>query len=163
MNTTIDIVIANEAARTQAGLLASDRADCICFIGARFEDVVGLQSAKIVENLIKDAQTGELNSGNTANSFNAFFGNYKYQYDKYNDKFRWVSVAGDVAGLRADTNTSLNTWWASAGLDRGQIKNAQKISFNPNLGQRDFLYKNKINPIVSFPGQGNAIKYCSAA
>jgi hypothetical protein len=42
-------------------------------------------------------------------------------------------------------------------LDRGQIKNAQKIAFNPNLGQRDFLYKNKINPVVSFPGQGNAI------
>jgi phage tail sheath protein FI len=83
--------------------------------------------------------------------------NYKYQYDKYNDKFRWVSVAGDVAGLRAETNTDLNTWWASAGLDRGQIKNAQKIAFNPNLGQRDMLYKNKVNPIVSFPGQGNAI------
>ena len=42
-------------------------------------------------------------------------------------------------------------------LDRGQIKNAQKIAFNPNSGQRDFLYKNKINPVVSFPGQGNAI------
>ena len=70
---------------------------------------------------------------------------------------RWVSVAGDVAGLRADTNTKLNTWWASAGLDRGQIKNAQKLAFNPNMGQRDFLYKNKINPVVSFPGQGNAI------
>lgn len=153
----IDIVIANEAARVAAGTLASDRADCIGFIGAKFEDVVGLASAKIVENLTKDVLTGDLNNGGTANSYNAFFGNYKYQYDKYNDKFRWVSVAGDVAGLRAETNTDLNTWWASAGLDRGQIKNAQKIAFNPNLGQRDMLYKNKVNPIVSFPGQGNAI------
>lgn len=153
----IDIVIANEQARVQAGLLASERKDCIAFIGAKFEDVVGLSSSKIVENLIKDVMTGELNSAGTANSFCAFFGNYKYQYDKFNDKFRWISVAGDVAGLRADTNTSLNTWWASAGLDRGQIKNAQKIAFNPNNGQRDMLYKNKINPIVSFPGQGNAV------
>jgi len=153
----IDIVIANEQARVQAGTLASERADCIAFIGAKFEDVVGLPSAKIVENLIADAMTGELNNGGTANSYCATFGNYKQQYDKFNDKMRWVSVAGDVAGLRADTNTSLNTWWASAGLDRGQIKNAQKIAFNPNLGQRDFLYKNKINPVVSFPGQGNAI------
>jgi len=153
----IDIVIANEQARVAAGELASNRADCICFIGARFEDVVGLPSAKIVENLINDVMNGELNSGNTANSFNAFFGNYKQQYDKFNDKTRWISVAGDVAGLRASTNTKLNTWWASAGLDRGQIKNALKIAFNPNLGQRDFLYKNKINPVVSFPGQGNAI------
>ena len=153
----IDIVIANEAARVTAGKLASERADCICFIGAKFEDVVGLPSAKIVENLIADAMTGDLNNASTANSFCATFGNYKQQYDKFNDKMRWVSVAGDVAGLRAGTNTSLNTWWASAGLDRGQIKNAQKIAFNPNLGQRDFLYKNKINPVVSFPGQGNAI------
>jgi hypothetical protein len=153
----IDIVIANEQARVAAGTLASDRADCIAFIGAKFEDVVGLPSAKIVENLIADVMTGELNNSGTANSYCATFGNYKQQYDKFNDKMRWVSVAGDVAGLRADTNTSLNTWWASAGLDRGQIKNAQKIAFNPNLGQRDFLYKNKINPIVSFPGQGTAI------
>ena len=153
----IDIVIANEQARVAAGALASERGDCIAFIGAKFEDVVGLPSAKIVENLIADALNGELNNASTANSYCATFGNYKYQYDKYNDKFRWVSIAGDVAGLRADTNTSLNTWWASAGLDRGQIKNAQKIAFNPNLGQRDFLYKNKINPVVSFPGQGNAI------
>jgi len=153
----IDIVIANERARSVSGKLALERADCIAFIGAKFEDVVGLPSSKIVENLIADVMTGELNSGNTTNSYCATFGNYKQQYDKFNDKMRWVSIAGDVAGLRADTNTKLNSWWASAGLDRGQIKNAQKIAFNPNMGQRDFLYKNKINPVVSFPGQGNAI------
>jgi hypothetical protein len=84
----IDIVIANEQARVAAGKLASKRADCLAFSGAKFEDVVGLKSTKIVENLIADVQTGELNSGNTVNSFNAFFGNYKYQYDKFNDKMR---------------------------------------------------------------------------
>lgn len=153
----VDIVIANEAARVVAGKLASERADCIAFIGARFEDVVGLKSTAVIEKLILDVTTGELNNSSVANSFSAAFGNYKYQYDKFNDKFRWVSVAGDVAGLRADTNSKLNSWWASAGIDRGQIKNAQKLAFNPNLGQRDFLYKNKYNPIVSFPGLGNAI------
>jgi phage tail sheath protein FI len=153
----IDIVIANEKARVASGQLAYERADCIAFIGARFEDVVGFPSAKIVENLIADVTDGELHNSAITNSFCATFGNYKQQYDKFNDKMRWVSVAGDVAGLRANTNTKLNSWWASAGLDRGQIKNAQKIAFNPNLGQRDFLYKNKINPVVSFPGQGNAI------
>jgi len=61
---------------------------CICFIGAKFEDVVGLQSAKIVENLTKDVLTGELNNGSTANSYCAYFGNYLKIYDKYNDKFR---------------------------------------------------------------------------
>lgn len=153
----VDIVIANEQARVVAGTLASERADCIAFIAPRFEDIVGLKSAVIVQNLVADVLDGELNTGGTANSFSAYFGNYKYQYDKFNDKFRWVSVAGDIAGLRADTNTQLNTWWASAGIDRGQIKNAEKIAFNPNQGQRDVLYKNKVNPVVSFPGQGNAI------
>ena len=103
----IDIVIANEEARTSAGALALERADCICFIGAKQEDTVGLSSSKIVEKLINDVQNGELNSGNTANSFSAYFGNYKYQYDQYNDKMRWVSLSGDSAGLRADTNGKL--------------------------------------------------------
>jgi len=77
----VDIVIANEQARVAAGRLASERKDCIAFIGSKFEDVVGLKSAKIVENLIADVLTGELNAGEVANSFCATFGNYKYQYD----------------------------------------------------------------------------------
>jgi len=137
---------------------------CIAFHGAKFEDVVGLPSAKIIENLIADVSTGEMNNGGTSNSYNAYFGNYIQVYDQFNDKMRWVSVAGSVAGLRAETNTDLNTWWASAGLDRGQIKKVIKLAYNPNQGQRDFLYKNNINPVVSFPGQGNAInEYCRAA
>ena len=153
----IDIVIANENNRVVAGKLASERADCIAFISSKFEDMVNLKSTIIVEKLIDEVNTGEMNTAETANSFSAYFGGYKYQYDKYNDKYRWVSIAGDVAGLRADTNSQLNTWWASAGIERGQIKNAEKLAFNPNQGQRDLLYKNKINPVVSFPGQGNAI------
>ena len=62
-----------------------------------------------------------------------------------------------MAGLRADTSTKLDSWWASAGLVRGQIKNTKKLSFNPNSGQCDLLYKNKINPVISRPGLGNAI------
>ena len=77
---------------------------------------------------------------------------------------RWVSLAGDVAGLRASTNSNKNSWWASAGIDRGQVKNTVKLAFNPNGGQRDFLYKTKINPVVSMPGLGNSInQYCRSA
>jgi len=151
----VDIIIANEQARVASGKLAYDRGDCIAFIGAKFEDIVNLKANKIVENLISDVNDGELST--LSNSFCATFGNYKYQYDKFNDKYRWISLAGDVAGLRADTNTNLQAWWASAGLDRGQVKNAEKLAFNPNTGQRDLLYKNRINPVVTFPGQGNAI------
>jgi len=153
----IDIVISNERSRISGARLANERGDCIAFHGSRFEDIVGISSTQIVENLIMDVNSGELNSSDIANSYNAYFGNYKQQYDKYNDKIRWVSIAGDVSGLRADTNTKRDTWFASAGLERGKIKNALKIAFNPNRGQLDLLYKNKVNPIVSFPGQGNAL------
>ena len=76
---------------------------------------------------------------------------------RYNDKNRWINIAGDIAGLRAQTNTNRASWWASAGLERGQIKNVKKLAFNPTQGQRDILYKNGLNPIVSFPGQGTVM------
>ena len=150
----IDIVIANESCNINAINLANDRADCIAFIGAKASDSICNKSAIAVNNLIEYVSLGELN---VESSFGAFFGNYKYQYDKYNDMYIWVNIAGDVAGLRADTSTKREIWWASAGIDRGQIKNCIKLAFNPTPGERDVLYKNKINPIVSFPGQGNAI------
>lgn len=150
----VDIVIANERAQNAAINLANDRQDCIAFLGARESDVVCNKSAIAVNNLVEYVTSGELN---VESSYSAFFGNYKYQYDKWNDTYRWVNLAGDVAGLRADVNTRRDVWWASAGIDRGQIKNAIKLAFNPNQGERDVLYKTKINPIVGFPGQGNAI------
>ena len=150
----IDIIIANELCNPQAVALADDRKDCIAFIGATSADTLCSKSSIAVNNLIEYVSIGELN---VESSFSAFFGNYKYQYDKFNDVYRWLNIAGDVAGLRADTSTKRNIWWASAGIERGQIKNAIKLAFNPTSGERDLLYKNKINPIVSFPGQGNAI------
>jgi hypothetical protein len=153
----IDIVIANESAPAQAIELAMDRADCIAFIGARKEDVMCSRSAQAVNNMLDYLADSGVDALNYNTSFAAFFGNYKYQYDKYNDVYRWVNVAGDVAGLRADTSTKREIWWASAGLERGQISNCIKLAFNPTLGERDILYKNKINPIVSFPGQGTGI------
>lgn len=150
----VDIIIANERAQNAAINLANDRADCIAFLGARESDVVCNKSATAVGNLVEYVTSGELN---VESSYATFFGNYKYQYDKWNDTYRWVNIAGDVAGLRADINTRRDVWWASAGIDRGQIKNAIKLAFNPNQGERDILYKTKINPVVGFPGQGNAI------
>lgn len=76
---------------------------------------------------------------------------------RYNDKNRWIGIQGDIAGLRAQTSTNRASWWASAGLERGQIKNVKKLAFKPTQGQRDLLYKNGINPIVAFPGQGTVM------
>lgn len=150
----LDLIIANEAARLAAARIATDRKDCVAFIGAKFEHTVGLKSAKIVENLVNDVMTGELNNGYSANSYNAFFGNYGRIYDKYNDKYRWIGLQGHAAGLKAQTTADLATWWTAAGLNRGKIKGVDKLAFIPSKGQMDILYKNKCNPITSFPGEG---------
>lgn len=80
---------------------------------------VGKKSSDAVSNLIDWRTTGSLNFNSM---FTVAIGNYKYQYDRYNDKNRWVNLAGDAAGLRSAVNSDRASWWASAGLERGQIK-----------------------------------------
>ena len=151
----IDIVIGNEFdGGVSAKNLVDARQDCIAFLGANYGDTVGKKSADAVSALITWRNSGAVNYNNM---FVVASGNYKYQYDRYNDKYRWVNLAGDIAGLRAQTSMNRASWWASAGLERGQIKNVTKLAFNPTQGQRDMLYKNGINPIVSFPGQGTVM------
>lgn len=151
----IDIIIANEVdAGVSAKNLADARKDCIAFIGAEYGDTVGKKASEAVTALTTWRKTGNANYNNM---FVVACGNYKYQYDRYNDKNRWINVAGDIAGLRAATSSNRASWWASAGLERGQIKNVKKLAFNPNQGHRDILYKNSINPICSFPGQGTVM------
>jgi phage tail sheath protein FI len=82
---------------------------------------------------------------------------YKYQYDKYNDVNRWVPLNGDIAGLCALTDQTRDAWYSPAGFNRGRIKNVVKLQFNPNQAQRDLLYKNDVNPVVQFPGQGTVL------
>lgn len=151
----IDIVIANELdGGVSAKNLCDHRKDCISFIGANYGDTVGKKASDAVAALIEWRTNGDVNYNNM---FVVACGNYKYQYDRYNDKNRWVNLAGDIAGLRAQTSMNRASWWASAGLERGQIKNAKKLAFNPSQGHRDLLYKNGINPVVSFPGQGTVM------
>ena len=151
----VDIIIANEIDDGVAAKnLVDERKDCIAFIGSNYGDVVGQKSAVAISKLINWRKTGALNYNDM---FVVACGNYKYQYDRYNDKYRWINIAGDIAGLRAQTNTNRASWWASAGLERGQIKNCIKLGFNPTQGQRDMLYKNGINPICTFPGQGTVM------
>ena len=150
----IDIIIANENNALAAINLAEARKDCIAFVGATYGDTVGKTASDAVSALIDWRTTGELNVNS---SYVVAGANYMNVYDKYADRYRWINVAGTIAGLRAQTNTNLASWWASAGLERGQLKNVVKLAFNPNQGQRDFIYKNGMNPIVSFPGQGTVL------
>ena len=82
---------------------------------------------------------------------------WKYQYDRYNDVYRWVPLNGDVAGLAARTDFVADPWFSPAGFSRGQIRNVVKLAYSPDKTDRDNLYKSGINPVVSFPGQGTVL------
>ena len=82
---------------------------------------------------------------------------FKYQYDRYNDVYRWVPLNGDTAGLAARTDFVADPWYSIAGFNRGQIKNVVKLSYSPSKTDRDTLYKAAVNPVAAFPGQGVAL------
>lgn len=126
--------------------IAEVRKDCVVFASPYITTTVGnAQAAEaIVEyrNLLRSTSYAFLDSG------------YKYQYDRYNDVFRWVPLNGDIAGLCARTDELRDPWWSPAGFNRGNIKNIVKLAFNPDQAERDLLYKAGINPVVNFKGQG---------
>lgn len=127
--------------------LVGQRKDCVATISPERSTVVnniGSEATSIVNwrNVLHDTSYAILDSG------------YKYQYDRYNDLYRWIPLNGDIAGLCARTDQTNDAWWSPAGFNRGQIKNLVKLAFNPNKTDRDILYKNGVNPVVSFPGQG---------
>lgn len=97
------------------------------------------------------------NSVNVSSSFGVADSGYKYQYDKYNDVYRWVPLNGDVAGACARTDSVAETWYSPAGLSRGQLKNVTRLAYNPDKSARDELFKRNINPVVAFPGEGTVL------
>lgn len=126
--------------------LAFQRKDCVAFISPKRQDAVNSLN---VDNIITFRNTIV-----PSTSYSVMDSGWKYQFDKYNNKYRYVPLNGDIAGLCARTDNIRDPWWSPAGLNRGQILNAIKLSWNPSKAQRDELYKNNINPVVSFPGEG---------
>lgn len=127
--------------------IAERRKDCVVFTSPDRADVVDNVTdiaADVVEfrNQCRSTSYGVLDSG------------YKYMYDKYNDVYRWVPLNGDIAGLAAYTDGERDAWWSPAGFNRGQIRNVVRLAWNPKKPERDLLYKNGVNPVVNFPGQG---------
>jgi hypothetical protein len=153
----IDIIIGNEQYPNVAIELADSRKDCIAYLGARYEDTVGKKAIEATNNIINYIKNSGGSNKITRTMFAAYFGNYARIYDKYNKKYRWVNIAGDAAGIRCDVTSNNAPWWVSAGLQRGNIRNINKLAFTPSQEQRDNLYKNGINPVVAFPGSGNVI------
>jgi phage tail sheath protein FI len=130
--------------------IVGTRKDCVAFVSP--DDAIvrgnpGLESTSIVNwfGAVNDSTYVIYDTG------------YKYMYDRYNDVYRYVPLNGDIAGLTARTEATNDAWWSPAGFNRGQIKNIVKLRYNPTKADRDLLYKNAINPVVTFPGQGTVL------
>lgn len=134
--------------------VAEARRDCVAFVSPSNAQGGVIQGASVVSDTIS-FRTGA--TFNVNSSYGVLDSGWKYQYDRYNDKYRWVPLNGDVAGLCARTDFTNDAWWSPGGLNRGQIKNVVKLNITPNQAERDELYKAGINPVVSFPGQGTVL------
>ena len=155
---TIDYILTGPSGADDAAAIAKvtsltniveERRDCLLFVSPRRGNIVGVSnSTTATDNIVKFMD--QLPSS----SYSVFDSGYKYIYDKYNDVYRYIPCNGDTAGLCLQTTEEAEPWFSPAGFQRGILRNAIKLSFSPNKTQRDTLYANRINPIVSFPGQG---------
>jgi phage tail sheath protein FI len=94
---------------------------------------------------------------NVSSSYVVLDSGFKYMYDRFNDVFRYVPLNGDIAGIAVRSDVETETWFSPAGFNRGQLRDVVKLPFNPKQAERDNLYSNGINPVVSFPGQGTIL------
>jgi hypothetical protein len=95
-----------------------------------------------------------VNVAETYSSYGFMDTGFKYIYDKFNSKYRWVPLNGDMAGLCAQTDSIADPWWSPGGFNRGGVRNVIKLAYNPDNAERDVLYPKGVNPVVAFPGQG---------
>jgi phage tail sheath protein FI len=149
----ISLVVSGPANQTIADSLismAETRKDCLVFLSPERADCVNNAGDEA-------ADTVAYRDTLTSTSYAVLDGNWKYQYDKYNDVYRWVPLNGDVAGLCARTDQERDPWFSPGGLNRGIIKNIIKLAYNPTKTDRDTLYVKGINPIVTFQGEGTVL------
>ena len=141
---------ANEAIVENAISIAETRKDCVVFVSPEKSDVVDNSGSELT------AVTGYRDTI-TSSSYAVMDSGWKYQYDKYNDVYRWVPLNGDIAGLCARTDLERDPWFSPAGTNRGVIKNVIKLAWNPTKTNRDVLYNRGINPVVTFQGEGTVL------
>ena len=130
--------------------VAEKRKDCLVFVSPELSDVLdnyGAEANDVVSfrESLPDSSYAVLDSG------------WKYQYDRYNDVYRWIPLNGDTAGTAVRTDFVADPWFSPAGFNRGQIKNVVKLAYSPSKTDRDTLYKKGVNPVVTFPGNGTVL------
>ena len=160
--TEVDFVLAGGSFGTEQDTLskaqkvvaiAAGRKDCIAFVSPYSGNQIGTGGTALSA---VQQRTNTLNFFNnvTSTSYAVLDSGYKYMYDRFNDKYRYVATNGDIAGLCVSTSSAIADWISPAGMARGGLRNVIKLAYNPNKADRDELYQNRINPIVTFPGTG---------
>ena len=140
----------NAAVANSLIAIAEDRKDCMVFVSPELADVYN-NAGDEADDIVSFRTTL------TSSSYAVLDSGWKYQYDKYADKYRWIPLNADIAGLCARTDTIADPWFSPGGLNRGQIRNVVKLAYSPNKTDRDTLYKSGVNPVVSFPGEGTVL------
>jgi hypothetical protein len=129
--------------------ICNARKDCMAFVSPPIEDSVGVATpAATVKGWV---------DGLPSTSYASADSGAVYVYDKYNDVYRWLGASGLCAGLCANTDNVADAWFSPAGTTRGQLFGVTKLAYNPKKAERDMLYKARVNPLVSFPGQGTML------
>ena len=152
---TVDYILAGPTTLAKANSLinlSNLRKDCITFVSPKRADVLGSSAA--TTSAQTDNVVNFFESISDSSSYAVFDNNYKYIYDRFNDVYRYIPTNADMAGLCVNTTAISEAWFSPAGFNRGNLRNAIKIAYNPTKSQRDELYAKRVNPIVSFPGQG---------
>ncbi|MBC8442928.1 MAG: phage tail sheath subtilisin-like domain-containing protein [Proteobacteria bacterium] len=162
----VDLLIAGAAEQLVSRHLielAEYRKDCVAFIsppsspaGTEYNDIVfdGSLGGYSGPTSIVNYRNNTLNA---SSSYAVMDSGYKYMYDSYNDRYRWVPLNPDVAGLVVRTESQQDPWFSPAGFNRGKIQGVVKLSINPSKAERDELYGAGINPVVTFPGEGTLL------
>ena len=151
----LNLFICGKCTATKAGNaldMCTDRKDAVAFISPEASDVVNVAS-----EITQTSNVKAFFDALTSTSYGFFDSGYKYTYDKYNDTFRYVPLNGDMAGLCARTDVVADSWFSPGGFNRGQVRGVVRLAYNPQKANRDILYRSRINPVCSFPGQGTVL------
>ena len=147
-----DILVDHNTIANKAIQIAEARKDCLAVISPRHASIVHESSESTQLTNVKADYASV-----TSSSYAVLDSGWIYQYDRYNDKFVWVPGNGHTAGLMARSDLLQDPWYSPAGFSRGQYLGITKLAFNPKKASRDELYRARINPIVTFPGQGTVL------
>ncbi len=129
--------------------IAGQRKDCMAVISPHRGDVVDITNVETqTQNII------QFFAPLSSSSYAIFDDNYKYTFDRFNNKFRYIPCNADTAGLLVRTNIVAFPWFSPAGQQRGVLNNAIKLAYNAGKAQRDRLYPQRINSYINQPGIG---------